>query len=790
MKNGAFYSNQTYPKIFLWGIIFILFLPIVILPPNFQPADWTRAMLFRITLSVLISFFIFKCFYKKELSFSFPKWDFREYLPFLALSAFIFFVILSTFFSQDPRFSFLNSPDRAGGSLNLLFYFFFAVFLALFIKNGSWQTLWKASFSAAFLASLLAIVQSFNFLRKIFISYEGGGAPSFLGNSTFLAIYMLFMSLWALVLLIKETDKKKKIMYAVLFFLFLITIFLSGSRATYLALVISLFFFLFFYPGGREALPPPTSSRINNEGSSKNILIRLKNIMHWPAEKKIKLIKMAAGILILLAVAAVLIFNLFPQISQKNRIFKILENRLSIKRINEDLFGTRLAVWQITLKAIKEKPILGWGPENFYIGFEKFYEPTAPNMQRLWWDRPHNIFLDVAVNYGIIALVLYIAFWIILLAKLQKLKRDGLNREKSLLAHGLQTMFIGYLIIQFFNFDSFATYLTLFFFIGYSFYLLRSQREQIAFRPAALPAFLSNAPIKKSAFGFFLIMLVLFLFFWNIKPLYKNEYIIHAKNISNNPKKCNYALEVMENAQKNPGIIKAYSALIYSDIIKKCATPEQEIEYVTKGLSALKNASAIQPKYTRTWIFMGSFANILSAREQNQENQAKLLSEARGYFTKALDLSPKRQEIYVEMEKNYLIERNFEEMKKAAGDCIAIDSSQGVCYWYLGIAEIFSGDQENGKKHIEESLQKGGFAPPYIQLGGAYISQNNYKDAFDVYHILTASYPENASYHAVMAFLSREIENYDRAFTEAYKVFVLRPDDNEVIEFMEELLSL
>ena len=103
-------------------------------------------------------------------------------------------------------------------------------------------------------------------------------------------------------------------------------------------------------------------------------------------------------------------------------------------------------------------------------------------------------------------------------------------------------------------------------------------------------------------------------------------------------------------------------------------------------------------------MFLGSFANVLAAREENKDQQNKYLQEAREYFKKAQELSPKRQEIILELEKNYLIAEDYITMKVLAEDCIKIDPGLGECYWYMGVAEIFMGDQVNGKKHIIEGI--------------------------------------------------------------------------------------
>ena len=579
---------------------------------------------------------------------------------------------------------------------------------------------------------------------------------------------MVFTSL-AFVFLEKSAIKKAG--FLLLFLLFLFTIFITGSRAAYIGIILGLAFYFFFYP--------------------KKLAGDNEILFNWINPKRLKIFRMLSLALIILAILFLAYVNTVKKlpdfIEDNKRLSYFFHNRLSFEVVSRDLLETRLAVWQITLRAIKEKPLLGWGPENFDIGFEKYYDPTLPNMQRLWWDRPHNVLLEVFVNSGIFAFVFYITFWIAILWQLQIFKKKNEDKKNMLQAHSLQAMFIGYLAVLFFNFDSFSTYLISFFFIGYALHLLSLNADSREILPRQ-----KNLPFQNYIAGALLIMALLFLWFWNIKPLYFNEKMVLAQNLSK-ARRCSESIETLKSSKwENAGIIKPYTALRYADIVKDCgsAQPLKEVELGKKTVLLLKEASQIQPRYSRTWLFLGSFTNALAARQEKIEDRNQFLEEAKSYFAKGLQLSPKRQEILIELEKSYLVEGDYDSMKKKAQDCIAIDPRRGICYWYLGIAEIFLGDQENGKKHIEESLQKGGFSPPYIQLGAAYISNKNYKDAAYVYHLLTAAYPENDNHHAVMAMLSKEIGDYQRSMTEMLKLFKLHPKNPEIPEFAKELARL
>ncbi|OGZ64133.1 MAG: hypothetical protein A3A98_04100 [Candidatus Staskawiczbacteria bacterium RIFCSPLOWO2_01_FULL_40_39] len=774
MKNNNASYLEKMPSWIYWGVCIALFLPITLLLPNFQPSDWTRTILFRGIITVLTCYTLFRFFYKRDISFSLPKKNWYFYLPIIAFFGFFVVLIISTITSEDIRFSIFGSPSRAGGMLNMLFYLIFTAIITIFLKGSTWDRLIKTNFIVGVLAGVFAIVQYLGLFKDIFLGWEAGGPPSFFGNSTALAIYLVFMVFSCFTVFLEQKDKNRRIFYGALALFFLLTALITGSRAAYLGIFIAFAFYFLFYPAKFAKTEDRFITFIN--------------------PKRLKVFKIVSALFILLFLIALVYVNTTPKlpgfIENNQQLSYFINNRLSFDLVAEDLAGTRLSAWKITWQAIKEKPWLGWGPENFYIGFEKYFDPTLPpSLQKLWWDRPHNIFLEIWANSGIFALLSYVAFWVILLWQLQRVKYRPDNSKNSHTAHGLQAMFIGYLVVLSFNFDYFSTYLISFFFIGYALHLisLDSETLEIAPLPKAMP-FIKPASIA------FLALVVIFFWFWGVKPLYLNEKIVLADNLAD-AKKCKKALEVTNGSNwEKSGILISYAALKHSDVIRKCtfAEPEKEVEYSKKSLSLLEFASKVQPKHSRTWLFKGSFANVLAAREKNPERKDALLAEARGYLNEAIKLSPKRQEMLMEMEKNYMVAEDYIMMEKIGKDCVAIDPSLGECYWYLGIAQIFLGEQKEGAKNIALSRENGYLNPVYKQLAVAYMSQKNWQEAVKAYERIDI--PTNpasaASHHATLAFLYRQAGDYTSASQEALKVFKAQPENPEIVPFIQALLGL
>ena len=69
---------------------------------------------------------------------------------------------------------------------------------------------------------------------------------------------------------------------------------------------------------------------------------------------------------------------------------------------------SRLNNWKIAYEGFKEKPVLGWGQENYQYVFAKHFLPEMYN-DAPWYDRSHNFLLDWLVSGGILGLLSFLA---------------------------------------------------------------------------------------------------------------------------------------------------------------------------------------------------------------------------------------------------------------------------------------------------------------------------------------------------------------------------------------------
>ncbi|MDP2950777.1 MAG: O-antigen ligase family protein, partial [bacterium] len=85
--------------------------------------------------------------------------------------------------------------------------------------------------------------------------------------------------------------------------------------------------------------------------------------------------------------------------------------------------SSRFVNWEMAVKGFFDKPLLGWGLENYDILFTKYFNPCLFTQEcggEIWFDRTHNIVLDVLSQTGALGLVSYLllfAFGFVVLIK-------------------------------------------------------------------------------------------------------------------------------------------------------------------------------------------------------------------------------------------------------------------------------------------------------------------------------------------------------------------------------------
>jgi len=312
---------------------------------------------------------------------------FKQYRPklsrvFIAFSLFLIILTLSAIFGVDPSRSFFSKFERMTGLL--MWLHLFGLFVALsstFKKLSQWRKLFYVSLSIASLIVIMFLMVEFlstpymaKYGKDIFPFVRGGGVT--LGNSSFLGTYLVFSVFFAVYLFFTQKKLWLKIALSSFVVLSLLSLYLAGARAATLAVVGGVFLMFIMY-------------------LSFHLKPKYKTIT------KISRVALFAGIAIYL-VSVVLLFIPF----QGN----FIRDRFAIAASS-----SRFVNWEMAFKGFFDKPLLGWGLENYDILFTKYFNPCLFTQEcggEIWFDRTHNIVLDVLSQTGALGLFSYLLLFI------------------------------------------------------------------------------------------------------------------------------------------------------------------------------------------------------------------------------------------------------------------------------------------------------------------------------------------------------------------------------------------
>lgn len=295
-------------------------------------------------------------------------------------------------------------------------------------------------------------------------------------------------------------------------------------------------------------------------------------------------------------------------------------------------------------------------------------------------------------------------------------------------------------------------------------------------------------PAKPIILSILFFLLIWFIWSFNLKPLQINKEINWADYYVRT-EQCQKALEKMEKyVLPSQNIIDSYTKLKYIDIVGKCSKkiPGLKLTLVPKAISILKQAAEIRPYYTRTWIFLGNYTNLLI--ENIGGNAKELKKEAYSYFEKALQLSPKREEVFIGWIQTYLLSKDYQAAKGKAKECINLNPQSSYCWWLKGISNIYLTETEEANNDITIAIEKG--YDPYsnkslFQLRKACETTKDikcYERLANIYRELILQYHKNSQYHASLSYVYKMLGEYEKAKKEAMIVLEFSPESKEEVE--------
>lgn len=393
---------------------------VLVLPSTFFPYIGAKYYVFRLLVTLAgIATLLGWAFENEPLSL---KERFGPILRSPATIGFMFLtgaILLATAFAYDPSAAFWSNYERGEGAFQFIHYLLFFVLMGgLFTERKHWRMImWTSIFAGGCVAlyGVLAAVSPGAFLGP-YANVDGGlmhrllstRFQGSLGNAAYVTPYFIFIAAYiAWIWHTAKTRVKASIFAAIGIlgsgFFFVV----SGTRGAFLGLLAGLGVAALYYA--------------------------------WRAPKYRKWI---LGVIALGIIAFGVLFGL----RNNPHVASLPGARFLQVDFTQVTAQTRFWTWKSAFEGFKDRPILGYGPENFPVVFDKHFDPRhfAPGQgSETWFDRAHNIVLDYLATTGIVGLAAWLSFIVLIFVQIRRvIRRHALSTFEEALLIGVPVAYV------------------------------------------------------------------------------------------------------------------------------------------------------------------------------------------------------------------------------------------------------------------------------------------------------------------------------------------------------------
>lgn len=555
----------------------------------------------------------------------------------IALLSLVLILAVAGFLGENPARSLWSTQARGVGVFALVHFLLLFLVLRSFAERFNWHRYFSFLFWIGSASGLLLIVA--RLAPKLFTILTPG---SFLGGPSFLAALLLFTIFLGGYLAASEKTKFKYYVFA-------------GVAVQVVALILT---------QTRGALLGLMSGAV--------ILLLLSK------KKKIVLSSLAVLVglsLLIFTTRTAPLWRSVPGISR----FVEIPGDFSV--------NNRLTAWNIGLKAFRQQPILGSGPENFIGAVDEHFEPKLLRsaFSETFFDKPHNAFLEMLVSGGLLALIGYCSVLAIAAGLLYKRAPNPLRQ------YGLAAL-VAYAVQNFFLFDGLATYFILFVLLAHVDILApppsgghRMKTPQWIFYPLLLLA---------AALAVYSVNL-------NIKIIYANRLHYQALSFAASDRPGESA-QLFRRAISIEQPYRDEISINYLETVTeavKRGSLTNNKEDIETALAAAQQAIRRDPN-NYLWLL-----TLADARTILYSIDAEFLEGAQEELDRAIELSPKRQQSYYTQAKLDFLTKGIDAARVQMEKAVSIDPQSGEPYFYYGLLEGQVGDLQKGIDKFEKARE-------------------------------------------------------------------------------------
>lgn len=592
------------------GMFLIPFIPFIVPSTMFFPFISGKGFAFRILVEVLFGLYAMLAFIAPEYR---PKMSWVT----KAVGLFALAILVADLLGVNVSKSLWSNYERMEGFVliaHLALYYIMAS--GIFRTASKWYQWFNVTLGASVIMSIYGILQ---LSGKLVINQGGVRLDGTFGNASYFAIYLVFHIFLALYMFSQANRPVwQKWVYGVIAVGEMWILYFTATRGAILGLI-----------GGLLI---------------SSIIIAFK-------EKENKSLRRAAtGVLIGIVVLTVGFISLRNASFVRNSPVLARFATLSVSELETQ---GRYFVWPMAVKGFLERPVFGWGQENFNFVFNKNYDPRMYGQEQ-WFDRTHDVVLDWLIAGGLVGFLAYASMFLALLYYVWRKQSELSVTQKSLLTG----MIAAYVFHNIFVFDNLISYIMFFSILAYVHTVSTVHVNH-------LNKFYSHN-FSKDALNYVVAPLIFVViigavYFVNVPAIEANYGLITAIS----PAQTGGAEENLAGFKK----VFAYNSFGNSEALEQLIMVSSQIsssqvpdtikkEFYDYTKQKVEEKIAQTPNDARYLAFAGSFFNRYG---QNDESIK--------YLTRALEESPRKQSMFYELGSAYIGKKDyakaFELFKKA-----------------------------------------------------------------------------------------------------------------------------
>ena len=634
------------------GVYGGLLLPLAFFPVVIFPFVFSKLIFFQVLIGVTFPAYV-------ALAWAEPEYR-PKLTPLLwAILAYFAAVALSVAFAADPMRAWWGNQERMNGLFTLLHFLAWCLMTTGLIRTwNQWKKLLMYEIVISGVMGIISMLQ-IPFPNLLSFPVSGDRVGGLLDNPIYMAAYQIFNLFFIALLWLRYVSKSTKI-WLVVFAILDVGAFLAAQT--------------------RGALV----------GVAAGLVVFCVTFALMTKSKKTKIAIFAP--LALLIVGYGLLF------SARNTSFVQHSVLSRFTNFNETV-DTRLIAWSIAWQGFQERPLTGWGFDNFHILFNLKYNPRSLEFSyyETWFDRAHNTVMDALSMTGIPGTLTFFGiFGALFYMVFRAYKKGWIDNRTASIFYALP---VAYFVQNLFVFDQPAGFT-----MSFLLYALVMRATMGPDTSATAPSATPSAGAKEVPWiGFAILQLASLLVVWSY---------------SVQPAKASY-LTIMSNNYFSAGYYPQAFALAQS--AATISTPyidEQSFLQARNLITLLSNGSLKNVPNWKEWhdliltkttqqlidhpldthsLFI--YARFLDSFS-SEVPEDKALSEKE--YLAAIKTSPKRQQLYFNLGRFYLQNGQKQKGVDMFKQAESFDPNVGEAHWYVGVAEFYDLDQKaDGAKEMQ-----------------------------------------------------------------------------------------